>query len=84
MTTQQTIEVPISGMDCAECTRHVQHAIEALPGVETATVLLAAEKASAPTAPPPVQPKHEDTTAQISNALLDRVGALEAVCHQED
>jgi len=45
MTTQQTIELPISGMDCAECTRHVQQAIEALPGVETATVLLAAEKA---------------------------------------
>lgn len=45
MTAQQTIEVPIRGMDCAECTRHVQHAIEALPGVETATVLLAAEKA---------------------------------------
>jgi Cd2+/Zn2+-exporting ATPase/Cu+-exporting ATPase len=45
MTSQQTIELPIRGMDCAECTRHVQHAIEALPGVETATVLLAAEKA---------------------------------------
>jgi Cd2+/Zn2+-exporting ATPase/Cu+-exporting ATPase len=45
MTTQRTIEVPISGMDCAECTRHVQHAIEALPGVDAATVLLAAEKA---------------------------------------
>ena len=30
MTNLQTLEVPIKGMDCAECTRHVQHAISQL------------------------------------------------------
>lgn len=41
----QTLEVPIHGMDCTECTLHVQQAIAALPGVETVNVFLAAEKA---------------------------------------
>jgi len=41
----QTLEVPISGMDCTECTLHVQHAIAALPGVDKVDVFLAAEKA---------------------------------------
>jgi Cu+-exporting ATPase len=45
MTKLQTIEIPISGMDCAECTQHVQHAIEKLPGVHSVQVFLAAEKA---------------------------------------
>lgn len=41
----QTTEIPIQGMDCAECTRHVQHAIAELPGVESVQVYLASEKA---------------------------------------
>jgi Cd2+/Zn2+-exporting ATPase/Cu+-exporting ATPase len=41
----QTIEIPVQGMDCAECTQHVQRAIAALPGVEMVNVFLAAEKA---------------------------------------
>ena len=41
----QTLEVPISGMDCTECTLHVQHAIAALPGVAKVDVFLASEKA---------------------------------------
>jgi Cd2+/Zn2+-exporting ATPase/Cu+-exporting ATPase len=45
MAAMQTLEIPIRGMDCAECTQHVQHAIAALPGVESAEVLLSAEKA---------------------------------------
>ena len=40
-----TIEVPIAGMDCAGCTRSVQQALTALPGVASADVLLASEKA---------------------------------------
>ena len=39
------IEVPVKGMDCAECVVHVREAISALPGVETVEVYLAAEKA---------------------------------------
>jgi len=45
MASSQRIEVPIQGMDCAECTLHVQRAIAALPGVEAVNVFLASEKA---------------------------------------
>ncbi len=45
MANLQTLEVPVKGMDCAECTQHVQHAIAALPGVETVNVFLSSEKA---------------------------------------
>lgn len=41
----KTLEVPISGMDCAECTQHVRHAIEKLAGVASVDVFLATEKA---------------------------------------
>jgi Cd2+/Zn2+-exporting ATPase/Cu+-exporting ATPase len=41
----QTLEIPILGMDCAECTQHVHKAILSLPGVEKVDVFLAAEKA---------------------------------------
>ena len=41
----QTLEIPILGMDCAECTQHVHKAIASLPGVEKVDVFLAAEKA---------------------------------------
>ncbi len=45
MANTQTLEIPISGMDCAECTQHVQHAIEKLPGVQSVSVFLGTEKA---------------------------------------
>ena len=45
MANLQTFELPISGMDCAECTQHVQHAIEKLPGVQSVNVFLGTEKA---------------------------------------
>jgi len=32
-------------MDCAECTQHVQHALAAVPGVESVEVFLTSEKA---------------------------------------
>src|SRR3954469_1550082 len=40
-----TLELPIAGMDCAGCTRSVQQVLIALPGVHSADVLLASEKA---------------------------------------
>jgi P-type Cu+ transporter len=43
--TLQTIEVPIRGMDCADCVQTVKRALNALPGVDTADVFLASEKA---------------------------------------
>src|SRR3989441_4265121 len=39
------LEIPVHGMDCAECTLHVQHALAALPGVDDVRVLLSSEKA---------------------------------------
>ena len=45
MASVKTLEVPIRGMDCVECTQHVQHAISKLDGVKSVDVLLAAEKA---------------------------------------
>jgi len=45
MSAERTVEVPIQGMDCAECARHVREALVALPGVGSAEVLLGAEKA---------------------------------------
>jgi P-type Cu+ transporter len=41
----RTIEIPIKGMDCVECTQHVQRAISRLDGVDSVDVLLATEKA---------------------------------------
>lgn len=40
-----TLEIPIQGMDCADCTRHVQHALANLPGVSHVEVFLSSEKA---------------------------------------
>ncbi len=45
MAKYQTLQVPVKGMDCAECTEHVQHAIAALPGVASVDVFLTSEKA---------------------------------------
>lgn len=45
MTNLERVEVPIRGMDCADCTRHVQQAIAGVRGVESVDVMLAAEKA---------------------------------------
>ncbi len=50
-------EVSIQGMDCAECTRHVQHAIAQVPGVDSVEVYLASEKAVI---------QHEPDSADIS------------------
>jgi len=41
----QRLEIPVGGMDCAECTQHVQQAIARLPGVASVDVLLSSEKA---------------------------------------
>ncbi|RME88263.1 MAG: cation-translocating P-type ATPase [Anaerolineae bacterium] len=41
----QTIEIPIEGMDCADCALHVQKELASVPYVLSAEVLLGAEKA---------------------------------------
>ena len=45
MSTQQSLEVPVNGMDCADCAAHVEHALAKLPGVGHVQVYLASEKA---------------------------------------
>lgn len=40
-----TLEIPIEGMDCADCTRHVRQAILDINGVDSVEVFLGAEKA---------------------------------------
>jgi Cu+-exporting ATPase len=41
----RVVELPICGMDCIECTRHVQRALAAVAGVESVEVFLTSEKA---------------------------------------
>lgn len=43
---QQTIDVPVKGMDCASCAASIQKAVCALSGVDDAQVSVAAERAS--------------------------------------
>lgn len=45
MTVTEDVQVAIRGMDCVDCTRHVERAIARLPGVDSVEVYLAAEKA---------------------------------------
>jgi len=40
------IDLPVSGMSCASCAAHIQEALSALPGVKSAAVNFAAEKAT--------------------------------------
>lgn len=43
--TQVQLEIPVRGMDCAECAHHVHRALADLPGVQDVHVLLTSEKA---------------------------------------
>lgn len=45
MSDLKTLDIPVAGMDCAECTLHVRQAIQGLPGVQSVEVFLASEKA---------------------------------------
>ena len=40
------IVLPIKGMRCASCVAHVEHGLQATPGVTSAVVNLATERAS--------------------------------------
>lgn len=47
----ETVSLPIEGMTCASCVGRVERALMAVPGVETASVNLATERASITIAP---------------------------------
>jgi len=40
-----TLELPVQGMDCASCAKHVETALAGVPGVQAVEVRLASEKA---------------------------------------
>ncbi|MBI4769062.1 MAG: heavy-metal-associated domain-containing protein, partial [Chloroflexi bacterium] len=42
----ETLQLPITGMDCAECAGHVRLALAGLPGVDSVEVFLTSEKAT--------------------------------------
>lgn len=72
----QTLEIPIHGMDCAECTEHVHKAISSLPGVEKVDVFLASEKAIVRLDPASVT--MTDLRAAVSSAGYSVPSELEA------
>jgi len=40
-----SLDLPVGGMDCADCAAHIERAVRALPGVHDVQVLVAAERA---------------------------------------
>ena len=46
VTTGEKVSIPITGMTCAACVIHVEHALEGVPSVSDAVVNLATERAS--------------------------------------
>src|SRR5436190_1353034 len=73
-TAARTIEVPVHGMDCAECASHVRGAIAALPGVEAVDVLLSSEKAVIR-----CDPRRVGLRRQVISHTLMSVGVLAAL-----
>ncbi len=73
MSTQQSLEVPVKGMDCAECAAHVEHALAKLPGVGQVQVYLASEKAVLQL--DPEQVSWTDIQTAVAGAGLYRAGA---------
>lgn len=67
-----TVDLPIEGLDCAECTGSVERALRALDGVAEATVLLAAERANVTYDPARIAPSR---LASEIEALGFRVSA---------
>mgnify|MGYP006283881375 CR=1 FL=1 len=45
MEKNKTVELPVRGMDCADCARRVRNAVSDVPGVASVNVLLSAQKA---------------------------------------
>jgi Cd2+/Zn2+-exporting ATPase/Cu+-exporting ATPase len=81
----QTLEVSIQGMDCAECTRHVQHAIAGLPGVQTVEVFLASEKAVVRLDPQRVDlPAIQKAVAGAGYRALDAAAVEESAARERE
>lgn len=59
------VEITVKGMDCSGCARNVKQALEKLEGVESAEVLLAAEKARIATG------SHQPDLSEFKKAVED-------------
>jgi P-type Cu+ transporter len=46
-----SLDLPVGGMDCADCAAHIERAVRALPGVHDVQVLVAAERDLVPPEP---------------------------------
>jgi len=62
----QAIQLPIDGMTCASCVGRVERALQAVPGVASASVNLATERAS-------IQPQAHADAAELNRALVAAV-----------
>ncbi len=85
MSQTTTLEVPVQGMDCAECTQHVRHAIAGLPGVQHVEVYLASERATVELDPGRVA--LEDIRKAVAGAgyrVPDTAGPAEPVSSAEE
>src|SRR5882724_1946193 len=51
-----SLDLPVGGMDCADCAAHIERAVRALPGVHDVQVLVAAERATVSFNPAQVTP----------------------------
>ena len=60
------VTLQVSGMTCASCVRRVEKALQAVPGVQAASVNLATEKASVQALP--------NVPADALKAALDKAG----------
>ncbi|HEV7247203.1 MAG TPA: heavy metal translocating P-type ATPase [Shinella sp.] len=64
-----TISLPIEGMTCASCVGRVERALKAVPGVETASVNLATERASIRTSTPIARAKLVEAVENVGYSV---------------
>jgi Au+-exporting ATPase len=69
-----TISLPIEGMTCASCVGRVERALKAVPGVETASVNLATERASITTGSPVARAKLVEAIENVGYSVPAATG----------
>lgn len=76
---QQTVTLPIEGMDCTSCAAHIETAVGKLPGVQEARVLFAAERATITYDPDLVTVGQIQTTIGQAGYTVRETGPTEAM-----
>ena len=71
-TTLEPIDIPVLGMTCASCVGRVEKAIKAVPGVASAAVNLAAERAHVELADPGRTPAVIEAIRKVGYEPLER------------